>query len=74
MGDSIHIDLRLKACSKNGERFKMTHRIYKSDSVLAAWLDLEKRKLITPPKEIILAFNSLDRTDDFEEIVLKKKV
>lgn len=78
LGESLHIELRLKGCSEQAERFKMHHYIYKSDGVLAAevqifaaWIDLEKRKLVTPPPLFKLAFDKLDKTTDFEMIVLK---
>jgi len=81
LGEALDVTLQLKACSSLGERFKMHHQLYKTDGVLAAeihifaaWLDLNTRKLIVPPPVVITAFNTLERTPDFEEIVLKKKV
>lgn len=78
MGESLTIDLRLTATSKNAERFKMIHRIYKEDGILAAeinvyiaWIDLKKRKLTIPPKDAITMLNNLDKTQNFEEIHLK---
>jgi len=80
LGESLDISLQLKACSPLGERFKMSHQIYKADGVLsaeiqifAAWLNLNTRKLVEPPPIVIGAFNTLNRTTDFEEIVLKVK-
>ncbi len=81
LGETLDVTLQLKACSLLGERFKMYHKLYKADGVLAAeihifaaWLDLNTRKLTVPPPVVINAFNTLERTADFEEIVLKKKV
>ena len=80
MGESITVDLRLTATSKNAERFKTSNRIYKEDGVLAAeinvyiaWIDLSKRKLISPPEEAIKMLSELDKTEDFQEITLKKQ-
>ncbi len=80
MGESLTVDLKLKATSKNAERFKIINNIYREDGVLAAeikvyiaWLDLSKRKLITPPKEAIKMLNELDKTKDFQEITLKNQ-
>ncbi len=80
LGESLHIELRLKGCSEHAERFKMHHYIYKNDGVLAAevqifaaWIDLEKRKLVVPPPLFKEAFDKLDKTTDFEMIVLKTK-
>ncbi len=79
MGESLSIDVRLSAASKNGERFKMVHRLYREDAILAAeidvyiaWIDLSKRKLITPPQAAIKMLSELDKTEDFQEIILKK--
>ena len=40
--------------------------------IYAAWIDLSKRKLTTPPISVVDMFNTLDKTADFEEIQLKK--
>ena len=76
MGESLKIDMALKASSKHGERFKILHHVYKEDGTLAAkinvfiaWIDLVKRKLITPPISAIKMLDAVDRTDDFEEIL-----
>jgi len=81
LGETLDVDLRLKACSPKGERFKMIHNIYKADGILAAeiqifaaWLDLKTRKLVVPPPVVIEAFNKLERTPVFEEIELKKSI
>lgn len=78
MGESLKIDMVLKASSKHAERFKILHHVYKEDGTLAAkinvfiaWIDLVKRKLITPPISAIKMLDAVDRTDDFEEILLK---
>ncbi len=80
MGEDLSIDLRLSAASKKGERFKMTHRLFREDAILAAeinvyiaWIDLSKRKLMTPPKEAITMLDTLEKTEEFQEIILKKQ-
>ena len=80
LGEKLSIDLRLSGLSEKGERFKMVHNIYREDGVLAAviaiyaaWLDLEKRKLTVPPIDILSMFNTLERTENFEKIILKSK-
>jgi len=77
LGEDIYIELFLEAASKNGERFKIRHHIYREDGVLAAtisvylaWIDLQKRKLTTPPKELLKTLDKIDKVADFEEIVL----
>jgi len=80
MGENITVNLRLTAASKNAARFKTLNRIYREDGVLAAeinvyiaWIDLSKRKLISPPKEAIKMLNELDKSEDFQEIILKSQ-
>jgi acyl-CoA thioester hydrolase len=33
------------------------------------WLDLERRKLIMPPKELLQTLHSLERTEHFAELI-----
>ena len=80
LSEDISVELFLKGLSENGERFKFQHKIFKQTGVLAAeieiygaWLDLNLRKLTTPPSKIIDSFNSLKKTDDFEIIPIRKE-
>lgn len=79
LGEDITVELFLSGASAKGERFKFYHKIYREDGILAAeiriygaWLDLIKRKLTTPPFEMVYVFNALDKSEDFEDIDLKK--
>lgn len=81
MGEDIYVDLFLEGVSKQGERFKIMNHIYRSDGVLVAtiscyiaWIDLHKRKLTVPPKECFIMLNQLEKTADFQEIVLKSSL
>ena len=80
LSEDISVELFLKGLSENGERFKFQHKIFKQNGVLAAeieiygaWLDLNLRKLTTPPSKLIDSFNSLKKTDDFEIIPIREK-
>ena len=77
LGEDIHVELFLEAASSKGERFKIMQHIYREDGVLAAtisvylaWIDLNKRKLTIPPKEILKTLEFMDKLPDFEEIIL----
>ncbi len=79
LGEDISVKLFLQAVSKNGERFKMFHKLYNEKgelaaeiTIFAAWLNLETRKLSVPPKQVLTTLNSLEKTTDFEKIQLKK--
>ena len=79
LGEDISIELFLEASSKLGERFKIRHHIYRADgeiaaviSVYLAWIDLTKRKLTVPPTSALDTIIHMDKTADYEELVIKK--
>jgi len=79
LSQDVTVNIKLQGMSPKGERFKMVHQIFREDGILAAevkiygaWLNLETRKLMVPPKEALDSLNGLVRTSDFEEIQLKK--
>ena len=72
LGDKLQIDLRLAAASPSFARWTIKHNIIKNDNILAAvitvdgaWIDIKRRKLATPPEEVISTFNEMPRTEDF---------
>ncbi|MEE9349337.1 MAG: acyl-CoA thioesterase [Flavobacteriaceae bacterium] len=80
LGEDISIELFLEAASKKGERFKLKSLIFNEKgelvaviSVYLAWIDLKKRKLTTPPNTILKVLDNINKTDDFEELILKEK-
>ena len=80
LGEDIYVDSFLEASSAKGERFKIMHHIYKENGVLTAtisvyiaWIDLTKRKLTIPPKVLLHILEKMDKTANFEEIVLKSQ-
>lgn len=70
-GDELSIDLRLSAASPEGRKWQMRHRVLSGAELAAtveldgAWLDLRARKVVAPPPEMVRAFESLARTEDF---------
>ena len=80
LGENISVNLKLFGLSENNERWKITHEVFNEAGhlsaiikVYGAWIDLTRRKLTVPPKEAQNLFLNTDKTDDFEEIILKKK-
>ena len=80
LSENISVELFVKGLSENGERFKFQHKIYKQNGVLAAeieiygaWINLKKRKLTEPPKELISKFEALEKAGNFEVIPIKMK-
>ena len=80
IGEDITVNLALNALSSKLERWKLQHQIFNKAGKLAAqinvygaWINLEKRKLSAPSAKFKNLFSSLNKTDDFEEIILKKQ-
>lgn len=80
MGADVTINLQLKAVSGKTERWKLLHHFFNEKGQLAAeimvfgaWIDLEKRKLVVPTPKFHNLFSALDKTDDYEDILLKKE-
>jgi acyl-CoA thioester hydrolase len=79
LGEDISVNLKLSGISKNNERWKITHEVFNKAeklsaiiNVYGAWIDLTKRKLTIPPKEAQHLFLNAPKTENFEEIILKK--
>jgi len=79
IGENISVNIKVSGLSENNERWKIIHEVFNEAGKLSAvikvygaWIDLTKRKLIAPPKEAQCLFLNAVKTDDFEEISLKK--
>ncbi|WP_339662091.1 thioesterase family protein [uncultured Polaribacter sp.] len=79
IGENISVNIKLAGLSANNERWKIVHEVFNEVGELSAvikvygaWIDLNTRKLTTPPKEAQDLFLNAAKTDDFEVIQLKK--
>ena len=70
--DPVTVTVTLAGMSDDGSQFRLRSEYLRGDGKLAAtvtstggWLDLEARRLTAPPEEIVRAFRTLVRTDDF---------
>ncbi|HDW3841044.1 TPA: thioesterase family protein [Pseudomonas aeruginosa] len=69
--DSIKIDLRLDGLLEDGSRMRLRNDFYRNDKLAArvtstvGWLDLNARKLVSPPDDLLAALRSLAKSDDF---------
>ena len=79
MGQDISVNLKIVGLSENGERWKIQHEVFNLDgklsaiiTVYGAWIDLVKRKLTAPPSKFQEIFIDAEKTEDFQEIPLKK--
>lgn len=73
MQDRITLNCKLIKAREDGSRWSFVHEVYREDGVKSAvitadgaWMDIVKRKLAIPPKEIMDTFLKIDRTNDFE--------
>lgn len=78
MGEDISVNLKLSGLSKNNERWKFTHEVFNEAGKLSAiikvygaWIDLSKRKLTIPPIETAHLFSDIEKSVDFEEILVR---
>ena len=62
-----------KTLFADGSRFSLKNELWREDGKLLArvtttggWLDLNTRKLIVPPKELLAALRLLSKADDFQ--------
>ncbi len=75
--DTIRVNVLKEGISEDGSRWKLHHEIFNQNdekvahiTIKGAWIDMEKRKLTVPPKELARAFQELP---DGEDYVYKKK-
>ncbi len=71
-GQQVSVIVELSAASENFARWQMKHKIMIEENTVAAlvtvdgaWMDVVKRKLATPPPEIVEVFNIAPRSEDF---------
>lgn len=71
--DTVKVSCELSKCRTDGARWSFVQKIYRSDDVLAAivnvdgsWIDLQHRKLTKLPSDIVQAFLKIPQTENFE--------
>lgn len=72
LSEQITVSCQLAAMRKDGTHWSFIHKIYNENgdeaaqiTVDGAWLNLEKRKLDTPPKELLEITMQFSRTQTF---------
>jgi len=73
--EPVTVDLVLAGLSEDHKRFRIRNHFYREDRQMAArvtstggWLDLEARKLIVPPDNLLQALQAMPRSEDFETL------
>ena len=71
-GDVVEINLMLTKAKGDFSRWSIEHQVVKDNGVLCAvltvdgaWIDVEARKLTTPPKEAFEVFAAMPRKESF---------
>ena len=74
-GQRITMDFRMSGMAPDCSRFRMSHRVHRSDGELAAvvevegsWMDLATRRLRAPDPALLEILDDLPHTEDFEEL------
>lgn len=75
LGDAVTLDFRAEGLSEDGSRWRVAHRVCRSDGEVAAtlrleggWMELEDRNLVRPPPGLLEVLRRVPRTDDYEEL------
>ena len=75
LGDKVTITLELLNARRDYSRWSIRHKIMKDAETLGsiltvdgAWIDMKKRKLAVPPPEMIPAFETLEKAEEFQWI------
>jgi acyl-CoA thioester hydrolase len=75
LNGSVRIDLEAVGLSPEGGRWKMRHTVTREDGevaarilVLGGWIDLEARKLVAAPPELLALLLAAPRAADFAEL------
>ncbi|MFT3807757.1 thioesterase family protein [Arenimonas sp.] len=73
--EEIRASLSLAGLSEDGSRFRLRNEFHRTDGQLAArvtslggWLDLNERRLIAPPAELLAAMRKLPRSEDYQDL------
>ncbi len=73
--DEIGITFAIAGLAPDGSRFKVVNEILNAAGALCArvtctggFMDLDARKLVAPPPNVLAAYQSLPRTDDYAEL------
>jgi acyl-CoA thioester hydrolase len=74
-GEAFEVDYRLTGLAPDGSRWRVEHEVRRGDGERSAilrlegvWLDLETRRPIAPPRDLLEAFQQLERAPGFEEL------
>lgn len=74
--ERFDVALEIAGVSDDHKHFRLRNEFIRADGVVAArvssngaWFDLESRKIVAPPSQLIATFSHLPRSGDFTPIV-----
>lgn len=74
MHDEVRANVLLAGLSADGSRGLWRNEMYRDDALCArvtsliGWMDLDARKLVVPPAELLEAIRKIPRTDDYVDL------
>lgn len=73
--DEVAVTLEAAAMAPDGSRFRLLNTFYRPDGEVAAtlatdgaWLDLARRRITSPPDELLRVMHALSRTENYVEL------
>jgi len=75
VGDQIRVNLLLDGMTRDARKLHLINEIFRSDGIRActiytivSWMDLQKRRIVSPPAAVADVFRTLARSPDYEDI------
>ena len=75
LDDPVKMDLQLLKAKKDFSRWTIQHTFFKENDIIAAfltvdgaWIDTIKRKLITPPPDVVEVFSQMPLSEKFQSL------
>ncbi len=73
LGDKVTISLKILKARKDYSRWTIQHTIVKNNDIISAiitvdgaWLNIARRKLATPPAEVLEVFSQMPEDENFQ--------
>ncbi|HTP25085.1 MAG TPA: thioesterase family protein [Anaeromyxobacteraceae bacterium] len=80
MGEGIDVDFKGLGLSPDGARFKLCHDFWTLEGrkmarivITGGWMDLRRRRLTSPPEDLLRLISSLEREEAYAELPNARK-
>lgn len=75
MGDKVKVNLLLGGMTRDARKLHLINEIFRSDGIRActiytimSWMDLVKRRIVSPPELVRDVFKTLEHSPDYEDL------